>query len=73
MLIEYPTPQIAAERLRQIDASHQVAQQQPGVTTILDVGPFFNAHRSDRCDCRRPAFKKRSAVADVGRSVMKPT
>ena len=42
MLIEYPTPQIAAERLRQIHASHQVAQQQPGVTTILDVGPFFD-------------------------------
>jgi len=42
MLIEYPTPQMAAERLRQIDASHQAAQQQPGVTTILDVGPFFD-------------------------------
>jgi hypothetical protein len=47
MLIEYPTPQIAAERLRQIDASHvdpshPVRQQQPGVTTILDVGPFFD-------------------------------
>jgi hypothetical protein len=43
MLIEYPTPQIAAERLRQIDASHQLTQQQPGVATILDVGPFFDA------------------------------
>jgi hypothetical protein len=47
MLIEYPTPQIASERLRQIDASHvdpshPVAQQQPGVATILDVGPFFD-------------------------------
>src|SRR6202521_3551564 len=42
MLIEYPTPQIASERLRQIDASHQVPQQQPGVATILDVGPFFD-------------------------------
>ncbi len=42
MLIEYPTPQIAAERLRQIDAAHQVTQQQPGVTPILDVGPFFD-------------------------------
>src|ERR1700687_583561 len=31
MLIEYPTPQIAAERLRQIDASHHMTQQQPGV------------------------------------------
>ena len=43
MLIEYPTPQIAAERLRQIDASHQVTQQQPGVAAILDVGPFFDS------------------------------
>jgi hypothetical protein len=43
MLIEYPTPQIAAERLRQIDASHQVAHQQPGVATIVDVGPFFDS------------------------------
>jgi len=43
MLIEYPTPQIAAERLRQIEASHQIAQQQPGVAAILDVGPFFDS------------------------------
>jgi hypothetical protein len=43
MLIEYPTPQIAADRLRQIDASHQVTQQQPGVASIVDVGPFFDA------------------------------
>jgi len=42
MLVEYPTPQIAAERLRQIDASHQVTQQQPGVASIVDVGPFFD-------------------------------
>jgi uncharacterized protein DUF6599 len=43
MLIEYPTPQIAAERQRQIDASHQAAQQQPGVASIVEVGPFFDA------------------------------
>jgi hypothetical protein len=43
MLVEYPTPQIAAERLRQIDASHQITEQQPGVAPILDVGPFFAA------------------------------
>ncbi len=35
MLIEYPTPQIAAERQRQIDASHQVTQQQPGLRPLL--------------------------------------
>ncbi len=43
MLIEYPTPQIAAEKLRQIDASHQATQQQPGVASMVDVGPFFDA------------------------------
>jgi uncharacterized protein DUF6599 len=47
MLIEYPTPQIAAERLREIDASadvsHRVTQQQPGVAPIVDLGPFFDA------------------------------
>jgi len=43
MLISYPTPQIAAERLREIDASHQKnTQQQPGVASIMDVGPFFD-------------------------------
>lgn len=42
MLIEYPNSQIAAERLRQIDAAHQITQQQPGATPILDVGPFFD-------------------------------
>jgi hypothetical protein len=40
MLIAYPTPQIAAERLRQIDAAHHVTQQQPGVATIVEIGPF---------------------------------
>jgi hypothetical protein len=43
MLIEYPNPQIAADRLRRIDASHQVTQQQPGVASMVDVGPFFDA------------------------------
>jgi len=43
MLIEYPSSQIAAERLRQIDASHQVTEQKPGVASIVDVGPFFDA------------------------------
>jgi len=42
MLIEYPTPQIAAEKLRQIEAAHQVTVQQPGVASIVDVGPFFD-------------------------------
>ena len=43
MLIEYPTPQLAAQRVKEIDAAHQPAQQgQPGTPPIVDVGPFFN-------------------------------
>jgi hypothetical protein len=42
MLIEYPTPQIAIEKLKQLDAAHQVTAQQPGVASIVDVGPFFD-------------------------------
>jgi hypothetical protein len=43
MLIEYPTPQIAAEKLRQIDAAHQASPQpQAGVAPILDISPFFD-------------------------------
>jgi hypothetical protein len=43
MLISYPTPQIAAERLKQIDAAHQPnTQQQPGSASIVDIGPFFD-------------------------------
>jgi predicted membrane protein len=42
MLISYPTPQIAAEKLRQIDSTHQSRQQYPGVASIVDVGPFFD-------------------------------
>ena len=42
MLISYPTPQIAADHLRKIDAAHQPNTQQSGGTTILDVGPIFD-------------------------------
>ena len=43
MLISYPTPQIAIEKLRQLDAAHPVnSQPQTGVSPILDVGPFFD-------------------------------
>jgi hypothetical protein len=40
MLVEYPTPQIAIEKLKQIEASHQEVAQQPGVASIVDVGPY---------------------------------
>jgi hypothetical protein len=42
MLIEYPTPQLAMEKLKQIDAAHQTTAPQPGASAILDVGPFFD-------------------------------
>jgi hypothetical protein len=43
MLISYPTPQLAADHLRKIDAAHQLAQQQPaGVSTIEGSGTFFD-------------------------------
>jgi hypothetical protein len=41
-LISYPTPQIAAEHLRRIDAARQPNAQQSGSTAILDVGPLFD-------------------------------
>ncbi len=42
MLIEYPTPALAAEHLRRIDAAHHAAQPQPGVEAVENVGPFFD-------------------------------
>ena len=42
MLISYPTPQLAAEHLRRIDAAHQMAQPQSGVSIVGDAGPFFD-------------------------------
>jgi hypothetical protein len=40
MLISYPTPQLAAEHLRRIDAARQ--PQQPGSQTIQNAGPIFD-------------------------------
>ncbi len=42
MLIEYPTPALAAEHLRRIDAAHHAAQPQAGVEAVENVGPFFD-------------------------------
>ncbi|HYM75843.1 MAG TPA: DUF6599 family protein [Candidatus Dormibacteraeota bacterium] len=44
MLISYPTPQLAAEQLRRIDAAHQLTQPQAqsGVSTINGAGTFFD-------------------------------
>lgn len=42
MLIEYPTPALAAEHLRRIDAANHAPAPQPGVTAVENVGPFFD-------------------------------
>ncbi len=43
MLISYPTPQLAADHLRRIEAAHQQSQSQTqtGVSTIGSAGSFF--------------------------------
>jgi hypothetical protein len=38
MLISYPTPQLAAEHLRRIEAARQTAQPQPGGSGVSPVG-----------------------------------
>lgn len=42
MLISYPTPQLAAEHLRRIDAAHYLAQPQTGVASVESAGSFFD-------------------------------
>jgi hypothetical protein len=42
MLIEYPTPALAIEHLRRIDAANHAAAPQPGVSAVENVGPFFD-------------------------------
>jgi len=42
MLISYPTPQLAAEHLKRIDAAHQLAQPQAGISEVTGTGTFFD-------------------------------
>lgn len=43
MLISYPTPQLAAEHLRRIDAAHQLGtQSNAGISEIAGSGTFFD-------------------------------
>ncbi len=42
LLIEYPTPALAAEHLRRIDAANHAAQPQAGVQAVENIGPFFD-------------------------------
>ncbi len=41
-LISYPTPQMAAEHLKRIDAAHQLAQTQPGISEVKGSATFFD-------------------------------
>ena len=41
-LIEYPTPAVAADRLRSIDSAYHAPEPQPGVTAVENAGPFFD-------------------------------
>jgi len=41
MLIEYPTPALAIEHLRRIDAANHAPEPPPGVSSVEKVGPFF--------------------------------
>ena len=42
MLIEYPTPALAAEHLRRIDAANHASQPQAGIEAVENIGPFFD-------------------------------
>lgn len=42
MLISYPTPQLAAEHLRRIDAARGLARPQSGVASVESTGSFFD-------------------------------
>lgn len=42
ILISYPTPQLAAEHLKRIDAAHQIPPPQPGVSSIGVAPSFFD-------------------------------
>jgi hypothetical protein len=42
LLVAYPTPQIAAEHLRQLDAARQPSPHQPGSVASLNIGPVFD-------------------------------
>jgi hypothetical protein len=42
MLVSYPTPQLAAEHLKRIDAAHHLDQPQEGVSSIESASSFFD-------------------------------
>lgn len=42
MLISYPTPQLAAEHLRRIDAAHHLSQPAEGISSVENAGSFYD-------------------------------
>jgi hypothetical protein len=42
MLIEYPTPQLAAAHFRNLEAAHQMKPAEPGIASVGDAGTFFD-------------------------------
>ena len=66
MLIEYPTPQIAAEKLRQIDGAHQATAQPPGAAAMVDVGPFFDKRTGPIVVIAAGPLSQREAQAMLG-------
>ena len=66
MLIEYPTPQIAIAKLKQIDEAHQATAQQPGAAPIVDVGPFFDKRTGPIVVIAAGPLSRREADALMG-------
>jgi hypothetical protein len=42
MLVEYPTPALAIAHLRRIDSAYHAPQPEPGITSVVNAGPFFD-------------------------------
>jgi hypothetical protein len=64
MLIEYPTPALAAEHLRRIDAAASCRSTEAGVSSVENIGPFFDKRTgTDCCNRSRSAFAERCADA----------
>jgi hypothetical protein len=66
MLIEYPTPALAAEHLRRIDAAHHAPQPQAGVAAIETVGPFFDKRSGPIVAIAAGALSQRDAQTLLG-------
>jgi hypothetical protein len=62
ILISYPTPQIAAEHLRRIEAARQPnATQSPGSPALLNIGPVFDKRTGPMLVVATGAISQREA------------